>query len=126
KTFVFKLITRWHLEMLDEQAHLLPHSWVAGDDGMGRIGHFRRDLNARDDQYLLAVPSNTAIRDLDATPPPYGGRGSENKTLFVQAHVWRHSVGEDQWTRIAVHDGKKGHWNSKSLSVAFRQRSNGG
>lgn len=96
------------LEMLDEQAHLLPHAWVAGDDEMGRTSHFRRDLNARNEHYLLAVPGNTAIRDLDAAPPLYGGRGSENKTPFVQAHVWRDSVDEDQWTRITVRDGEKG------------------
>lgn len=96
------------LEMLDEQGHLLPHSWIAGDDEMGRTSHFRRDLNERGEQYLLAVPSNTAIRDLDATPPPYGGHGSEKKTPFVQAHVWRDAVPEDQWMRIKVRDAEKG------------------
>ena len=96
------------LEMLDEQGHLLPHSWIAGDDEMGRTTHFRRDLNERGEQYLLAVPSNTAIRDLDATPPPYGGHGSDKKTPFVQAHVWRDVVGEDQWSRIKVRDAEKG------------------
>ena len=80
------------LEMLDEQGHLLPHAWVAGDDEMGRTTAFRRDLNDRNEQYLLAVPSNTAIRDLEATPPPYGGHGSDPKTPFVQAHQWRDEV----------------------------------
>ena len=54
--------------MLDDQGHLLPHAWVAGDDEMGRTTAFRKDLNDRGEQYLLAVPSNTAIRDLEATP----------------------------------------------------------
>ena len=96
------------LEMLDEQGHLLPHAWVAGDDEMGRTTAFRRDLNDRDEQYLLAVPSNTAIRDLVATPPPYGGHGSDPKTPFVQAHQWRDKVDTDQWTRIKVRDAEKG------------------
>ena len=96
------------LEMLDEQAHLLPHAWVAGDDEMGRTTHFRRDLNDRSEQYLLAVPGNTAIRDLDATPPAYGGRGSDPKTPFVQVHEWRDALDEDQWTRIKVRDAEKG------------------
>ena len=39
------------LEMLDEQGHLLPHAWVAGDDEMGRTTAFRRDLNDRNEQY---------------------------------------------------------------------------
>ena len=96
------------LEMLDEQGHLLPHAWIAGDDEMGRTTAFRRDLNERNEQYLLAVPSNTAIRDLEATPPPYGGHGSDPKTPFVQAHQWRDEVDKDQWTRIKVRDAEKG------------------
>jgi len=96
------------LEMLDEQGHLLPHAWVTGDDEMGRATHFRRDLNDRNEQYLLAVPSNTSIRDLEATPPPDGGRGSKSKVPFVQAHKWRDAVKADRWTRIKVRDAEKG------------------
>jgi SRSO17 transposase len=57
------------LEMLDAQGPLLPHRWITGDDEMGRPTHFRRDLQARNERYLLMVPSNTLIRDLDAPPP---------------------------------------------------------
>lgn len=96
------------LEMLDEQGHLLPHAWVAGDDEMGRNTAFRRDLNDRGEQYLLAVPSNTSVRDLEATPPPYGGHGSHPKVPFVQAHRWRDAVDADPWTRIKVRDAEKG------------------
>src|SRR3954469_24662772 len=63
------------LEMLDEHGALLPHAWVAGDDEMGRPASFRRELGRRGERYLLAVPSNTLIRDLDAPPPGYAGRG---------------------------------------------------
>lgn len=96
------------LEMLAEQGHQLPHAWVAGDDEMGRTTHFRRDLNDLGEQYLLAVPGNTAVRDLEATPPPYGGRGSDPKTPFVQAHEWRDALDGDRWTRIKVRDAEKG------------------
>lgn len=96
------------LEMLDEQGGLLPHAWVTGDDEMGRTTHFRRDLNDRHEQYLLAVPSNTSIRDLEAAPPPDGGRGSNLKIPFVQAHQWRDDVNADRWTRIKVRDAEKG------------------
>jgi SRSO17 transposase len=57
------------LAMLDEQGSLLPHAWVAGDDEMGRPASFRQALRDRGERYLLAVPSNTTIRDLEATPP---------------------------------------------------------
>jgi SRSO17 transposase len=96
------------LEMLEEQGHLLPHAWVAGDDEMGRTTHFRKDLHERNEQYLLAIPSNTAIRDLEASPPPYGGHGSNPKVTFVQAHEWRDAVAADKWVRIEVRDAEKG------------------
>ena len=36
------------------------------------------------ERYLLAVPSNATIRDLEATPPAYGGRGQKPRTPFEQ------------------------------------------
>jgi len=63
------------LEMLDERGPLLPHAWVAGDDEMGRCSWFREKLRSRGECYLLAVPSNTSVRDLLAPDPPHGGRG---------------------------------------------------
>src|SRR5262249_59527497 len=55
------------LEMLDERGPTLPHAWVSGDDELGRCSWFRRELPSRDECYLLAVPSNTSVRDLAAT-----------------------------------------------------------
>lgn len=104
----FKTRHEQALEMLDEQGHLLPHSWITGDDEMGRTTHFRKDLNDRNEQYLLAVPSNTTIRDLETERPPYGGHGSNPKSQFVQVHKWRDELSADKWTRIKVRDGEKG------------------
>ena len=60
------------LEMLDETGPLLPHGWVTGDDEMGRSSRFRAELRRRGERYLLAVPSNTTVRDLDAEAPDVG------------------------------------------------------
>ena len=57
------------LEMLANHGARLPHRWIAGDDEMGRPYWFRRRLAALGERYLLAVPSNTAIRDLEVEPP---------------------------------------------------------
>ena len=54
------------LEMLAEHGTALPHAWIAGDDEMGRSSAFRRDLRGLGEQYLLAVPSNTLVRGLEA------------------------------------------------------------
>jgi SRSO17 transposase len=96
------------LEMLDEQGHLLPHTWIGGDDEMGRNAAFRRDLNNRDERYLLAVPCDMLMRDLEAAPPEYQGRGAVPKRPFERVDQWRDSLCEDSWTRINVRDGEKG------------------
>lgn len=96
------------LEMLDETGHLLPHAWVAGDDEMGRSSSFRRELRDRNERYVLAVPSNTLVRDLEAEPPAYQGHGARPKTRFARVDKWRESLSEEDWTRIKVRDAEKG------------------
>src|SRR5262245_24990532 len=73
------------LEMLDERGPLLPHAWVAGDDEMGRSSWFRRQLRSRGERYLLAVPSNTLVRDLTQPEPEYHGKGGRTKMPFARA-----------------------------------------
>lgn len=96
------------LQMLAEQGPWLPHGWVAGDDEMGRAAAFRRDLHALGEQYLLAVPCDTLIRDLNAPPPAYGGRGVFPKCPFQRSDRWRDELSAAAWTRINVRDGDKG------------------
>jgi len=96
------------LEMLKTKGHLLPHSWIAGDDEMGRPAWFRRKLDRSDERYLLAVPSNTTIRDLEAEPPPYNGRGRQPKQPFQQVRRWCDLLPRDVWTRLEVRDAEKG------------------
>jgi len=96
------------LDMLKNNSAYLPHSWIAGDDEMGRSSRFRRDLRALGKQYLLAVPSNSGIRDLDSPPPAYGGRGQPPKQPFKRVDLWRDSLDKKAWTRIDVRDGEKG------------------
>jgi len=96
------------LEMLAEHGAMLPHAWIAGDDEMGRSSAFRRDLRALGEQYLLNVPSNTLVRDLDAPPPSYGGRGRYPKAPFTRVDRWCAALPANVWTTIEVRDGEKG------------------
>lgn len=96
------------LDMLDEVGELLPHGWIAGDDEMGRSSVFRRKLRERNERYLLAVPCNTLVRDIDAEPPAYQGRGMPRKTPFARVDKWRASLPAEAWTPIDVRDGEKG------------------
>src|SRR5215471_2856384 len=63
------------LELLPKNGAWRPHSWIAGDDEMGRPSWFRRRLAALGERDLWAVPSHTALRDLDTAPPESSGRG---------------------------------------------------
>jgi SRSO17 transposase len=96
------------LEMLAEHGKVLPHAWIAGDDEMGRSSAFRRDLRGLGEQYLLAVPSNTLVRDLDAEPPAYGGRGRRPQVAFVRVDRWCAALPEAAWTTIDVRDAARG------------------
>ena len=96
------------LDMLENNSEYLPHSWIAGDDEMGRSSRFRRDLRDLGERYLLAVPSNSGIRDLDSPPPAYCGRGQPPKQPFKRVDKWRDSPGDNVWTKVVVRDGEKG------------------
>jgi SRSO17 transposase len=96
------------LQMLDERGPLLPHAWVSGDDEMGRCSWFREELRARHERYLLAVPSNTAVRDLTAPDPPSGGHGRRPQVPFTRVDRWRAALPEAAWQRVDVRDGEQG------------------
>ena len=96
------------LEMLAECGRDLPHTWIAGDDEMGRPSGFRLELRTLGERYLLAVPSNTLIRDVEAALPEYSGRGRHPKNPFIRVDDWCAKLPEDAWTTIDVRDGEKG------------------
>jgi SRSO17 transposase len=96
------------LEMRDEHGALVPHAWVAGDDEMGRPTGFRTAWSGRGERDLLAVPSNTLIRDIDAPPPGSSGRGRHPKSPFVRVDRWCAALPDDAGTTLEVRDGEKG------------------
>src|SRR6266446_3975371 len=96
------------LELLSTNGAWLPHSWIAGDDEMGRPYWFRRRLAALGERYLLAVPSNTLIRDLEIEPPESSGRGRRPNRPWQSVVTWSQALDEQAWRRIDVRDGAKG------------------
>ncbi len=96
------------LQMLDECGEQLPHGWVAGDDEMGRPAWFRQRLARDGERYLLAVPANTTVRDLEEPPPEYGGHGRRPKVPFRGVRAWCEALPAEAWTKLAVRDGAKG------------------
>jgi len=96
------------LELLDRQGDQLPHAWVTGDDELGRPASFRRELRDRNEQYLLAVPSNTIIRDLEIPPPERSGPGRPAKRPSLRVDRWISQQSNESWMAVEVRDGEKG------------------
>jgi SRSO17 transposase len=113
------------LEMLDERGPLLPHAWVSGDDEMGRCTWFRQQLRARGERYLLAVPSNTAVRDLTAPDPPHSGPGRRPRAPFVRVDRWCAAVPEAAWQTLEVRAGEKGPVTVQAVWTLAQARTEG-
>lgn len=99
------------LAMLDEQGPALPHAWVTGDDEMGRPAAFRAALRTRGERYLLAVPSNTLIRDLTTAPAALRGRP------YQQVKQWCAALPETAWVSLEVRAGTKGPLMTEAVQV---------
>jgi SRSO17 transposase len=96
------------LEMLDQWGEQVPHSWVTGDDELGRHTRFRHELRERGERYVLGVPCNTTIRDLEAPLPEPSGRGPRPKAPWQSVTQWRQGLDANAWTHLQVRDGEKG------------------
>ena len=96
------------LEMLEHNGASLPHRWIAGDDEMGRPYWFRRRLAALGERYMLAVPGNTLMRDLETAVPAYSGQGRPPTRPWQGMATWAEGLGDEAWRRIDVRDGSKG------------------
>jgi SRSO17 transposase len=112
------------LQMLDERGGLLRHSWVTGDDEMGRSSWFRKELRQRGERYLLAVPGNTLVRDLLAEPT-YTKKGKVKKAPFVRADEWAAALPQGRWRTVEVRDGEKGPLSVEVARTFVRARSEG-
>lgn len=103
------------LELLDRHGDQLPHAWVTGDDELGRSASFRRELRDRKEQYLLAVPCNTTMRDLEIPAPEYSGTGRPTKRPSWRVDRWIAEQADDAWSQIDVRDGEKGPLRVEAL-----------
>lgn len=91
------------LEMLKARRATLPHSWITADEEFGRDSVFRKDLRDLHERYLLVVPANLVVRDLEAKPP-----AGKRVVRFQKISDWAAARPESAWTRIDVRDGAKG------------------
>ena len=92
---------------------------------MGRPYWFRRHLDTLGETYLLAIPSDTLIRDLEVSPPMYSDRNRQKKRPWQRVDRWAACCDQDAFCEIDVRDGAKGPlcvWGVKRCVVARTHR----
>jgi SRSO17 transposase len=115
------------LDLLDRSLPGLPHGWIVGDDELGRAAEFRAALRRRPERYVLDVPCNTTVRDLERRRPPRkkAGVGRKREVPFQRADVWAARQPESRWERITVRGGEKGPLLVDAMSVRVRAKQDG-
>ena len=115
------------LDLLDRSLPGLPHGWIVGDDEFGRPAEFRARLRQRHERYVLDVPCNTTVRDLQRRRPPRkkAGVGRKREVPFQRADAWADSQPESRWERITVRDAEKGPLVVDAMTVRVRAKQDG-
>ena len=110
--------------MLDGWRGDLPHAWVTGDDEMGRASEFRGALRKRKEPYVLDVPSNTLVRDLDGRRPrrKHAGRGRKREVPFVRADQWASKQPATRWQKFTVRAGEKGPLTVEAMTARVKAK----
>lgn len=120
----FKESWRIAVELLERCRKDLPHAWVSGDDEMGRPARFRSWLRRQGERYVLDVPCNTNVRDLERRRPPRrrAGRGRKREVPFCRADAWAAQQPDARWTRLTVRDGERGPLQVDAMAVRVRTK----
>ncbi len=99
---------KWRLALGQwERCRALPHGWVAADDEFGRVTEFRQTLRRGGERYVVDVPCNTLIRDLEAERE-IGPSGRRRLPPFEQVQAWAARQPASAWQRLTVRAGEKG------------------
>jgi SRSO17 transposase len=120
----FRETWRISLDLLDRSLPGLLHGWIVGDDELGRSAEFRSELRRRSERYVLDVPRDTTVRDLEQRRPPRkkAGVGRKREVPFRRADDWAARRPESRWERIAVGDGEKGPLEVDAMIVSVRTK----
>jgi SRSO17 transposase len=120
----FKESWRIAVDLLERCRTDLPHAWVTGDDEMGRPAQFRGWLRRHGERYVLDVPCNTTVRDLERRRPPrrHAGRGRKREVPSCRADAWAARQPDSRWTRLTVRDGERGPLRVDAMAVRVRAR----
>jgi SRSO17 transposase len=120
----FRESWRIAVDLLERCRKDLPHAWVTGDDELGRPAQFRGWLRRHGERYVLDVPCNTNVRDLECRRPPRrrAGRGRKREVPFRRADAWVARQPDSRWTRLTVRDGERGPLQVDAMTVRVRAK----
>jgi len=112
---------------LVKRAQDLPHGWVGADDEFGRVSAFRAELRGSNRRYVLDVPCNTHVRDVQARRPPrkQAGKGPKRKGPFLAARDWLAKQPASAWQKVTVRAGAKGPLEVEALTRRVQARDEG-
>ena len=96
----------------------------AGDDEFGRPAQFRGWLRRHGERYVLDVPGDTVVRDLECRRPPRrrAGRGRKREVPFRRVDAWAARQPEGRWTRLTIRDGEQGPLRVDAMAVRVRTK----
>jgi SRSO17 transposase len=118
---IFQESWRIGLALIERSAADVPFAWVAADDEFGRVSAFRAALRQRRLRYVLDVPSNILIRDLDEAPAP-----GHRRPPWRRVDEWAKAQPTSRWRRVKVGDGSKGPKVVRALSARVQTKDDEG
>lgn len=124
-----KFQEKWQiaLDPLGRSRAHVPHGWIAGDDEFGRVSQFRAELRSRQERYILDVPCNTLVRDLQKRRPPRksAGVGRKREVPFQRVDDWAKGQPPSRWERLTVRDAENGPLEVDAMAVLVRTEQEG-
>jgi len=120
-----KYQAKWQIGLeLIERNRAVPHAWVTGDDEFGRVAEFREALREEGEPYVLDVPCNTLVRDLDERVRRRAGK-RPRKPPFRRVDSWLARQPANRWQEIEIRAGEKGPLKGKAIRARVQTRTKG-
>ena len=101
------------LELLDRSRQDVSFAWVAADDEFGRASEFRASLRFRKLFYVLDIPSNIAVRPLQAV-------------AWSNVEAVAREQPSSRWRKITLGPGSKGPKVVRALRLGVQTRDDEG
>jgi SRSO17 transposase len=99
----FRESWRIGLDLIERAQADLPFGWVSGDDEFGRVIALRAELRRRQLRYVLDVPCDTLVRDINEAVPP-----GKRRPPWRRVDDWAKAQPPSRWHKVRRGDGAKG------------------